>query len=712
MSGLRRPAFCAVRILSVSSLLALSACKKDVVAPLVATTISTSVTRLTFDALGASEDVSVTVRDQNGAVMTGVPLSFAIDISSVAGVSGRTAASVTSVGDGTAKLTVSAGTLSTVVSITVAQAPMAPVKLSGDVQGGTVGALLPSPLRVRVQDRKGAPVAGRAVIFAAASGSGVATPSTVTTSADGIATTSWTLGHNTGTQLLTASAVGVAGAASFMAIASVGTAASVLLSAGDGQSAPVGTAVAAPLAALVRDAYGNPVPNVTVTFAASTGSGSITGSPATTNPQGVATAGTWTLGTTAGPQTVTATVAGVAPRVFTATAVASSVASLVAASGDAQSALAGTTLPTALSVLAKDQFGNTVPNTVVTFAVTGGGGSVTPTTATTGANGIATGAMWKIGGKGGAQTATASTAGITVTFTATILSAFPITLRYYGATPLPAVQALFVNAVTRLRSAIVASAGTSYLNGLNLASCSVTGLSGTLNEGTAGVIIYAAVMHIDGPGGVRAESGPCVVRATNGLPVIAVVKIDDDDILTFISDGRLESVILHEMTHAVGFGTTWSDKSLVTSPAYNGAGVATGSTDPRFTGAAAAAACIAAGGVAPVCTVATGVAAEMGGGVGTADVHWRESMFGTELMSGFLEPEGTPMPWSAVTIASLQDLGYTVNLLAGDAYVVPSTMARSRMALRGEPATIQETVHRPRLRVGADGVPQFIPGPP
>ena len=44
---------------------------------------------------------------------------------------------------------------------------------------------------------------------------------------------------------------------------------SVVLASGSGQSATVATAFADPLVALVTDAYGNPVPGVSVTFAAS-----------------------------------------------------------------------------------------------------------------------------------------------------------------------------------------------------------------------------------------------------------------------------------------------------------------------------------------------------------------------------------------------------------------------------------------------------------
>ena len=58
------------------------------------------------------------------------------------------------------------------------------------------------------------------------------------------------------------------------------------------------------------------------------------------------------------------------------------------------------------------------------------------------------------------------------------------------------------------------------------------------------------------------------------------------------------------------------------------------------------------------------------GGSGTAEVHWRESVFDSEVMTGFVEANAD-MPFSGISIASLQDLGYVVNLLSADPFQVP-----------------------------------------
>ncbi len=81
---------------------------------------------------------------------------------------------------------------------------------------------------------------------------------------------------------------------------------------GSGQTPTVATGFAAPLVAVVMDAYGNPVPGVSVTFAApaSGASATLTGSPAVTGADGQASV-TAAAGTIAGLYTVTASVAGV-----------------------------------------------------------------------------------------------------------------------------------------------------------------------------------------------------------------------------------------------------------------------------------------------------------------------------------------------------------------------------------------------------------------
>ncbi len=93
-------------------------------------------------------------------------------------------------------------------------------------------------------------------------------------------------------------------------------------------------------------------------------------------------------------------------------------ASIAIVSGNNQTALAGSALPTALGVSVKDSSGRAFAGASVSWSVVAGGGSVTPATSTTDSGGLAT-TNWTLGGASGANRVTATVAGITpVTFDA------------------------------------------------------------------------------------------------------------------------------------------------------------------------------------------------------------------------------------------------------------------------------------------------------
>jgi hypothetical protein len=144
------------------------------------------------------------------------------------------------------------------------------------------------------------------------------------------------------------------------------------------------------------------------------------------------------------------------------------------------------------------------------------------------------------------------------------------------------------------------------------------------------------------------------------------MNFDEADLESIEADGLLSTVILHEMGHVLGFGTIWSEPgiALLADPVFSGG------TDPHFIGTQAIAAFNAVGGTG----YAGGakVPVEDIGDVGTADAHWRESVFGNELMTGFVNAGQNPL--SRVTVASLADLGYSVNLAGSDSYSLGSSI--------------------------------------
>ncbi len=386
---------------------------------------------------------AVLVTDANGNPVSGVAITFAVASGggSLTGASQTTNASgIATVGSWTLgpsagvnnnSLSASATGLTTVTFTATANSGSADEILlsAGNGQTGTVGTALGSPLAALVEDATNNPVVGFGVGWSAANGGSVncgggPVPScTATTNGSGISTAIWTLGPAAGAQQATASAGGLIGSpVSYSATANAAAAASIAISAGNGQSATVNTAVATGPAVLVTDAFGNPVSGVSVTFAVASGNGSVTGGSQTTNASGIATVTSWTLGIAAGSNTLTATSAGLAgsPRTFTATGTAGAAASVAISAGDGQSATVGTAVAVDPSVLVRDQFNNPVSGAAVTFAVATGGGSLTGGSQSTNASGIATVASWTLGGTAGSNTLTATVGALpAATFTAT-----------------------------------------------------------------------------------------------------------------------------------------------------------------------------------------------------------------------------------------------------------------------------------------------------
>ncbi|MFK8183931.1 MAG: pre-peptidase C-terminal domain-containing protein [Phormidesmis sp.] len=170
------------------------------------------------------------------------------------------------------------------------------------------------------------------------------------------------------------------------------------------------------------------------------------------------------------------------------------------------------------------------------------------------------------------------------------------------------------------------------------------------------LVIQASAPSIDGVGGTLGQAGPTFIRTDSSLPVAGIMEFDAADLDELEASGQLEAVILHEMGHVLGIGTIWERLGLLTG----GFG-----DNPQFIGAGATAEYNDIFGVS-----ASSVPVENTGGPGTRNGHWRESIFDNELMTGFLNPGSNPL--SRMTVASLADLGYEVNLGAADPYAPPT----------------------------------------
>ena len=198
----------------------------------------------------------------------------------------------------------------------------------GNGQIGASGEALSQPLIVRAVDGSGQGVAGLPVTWTVRSGGGAIIPAAAETDSDGFATARWTLGPVDGEQQVQAR-VSDAEPVLFTATATGGEdppplPAVVEAVEGDGQRAAPGAEVPIAPAVRVLDSDGDPVEGVAITFVVTGGGGTVEGAATVTGPDGIGRVDRWTLGGTAGTNTLEARADGLAgsPVVFTAEAVA------------------------------------------------------------------------------------------------------------------------------------------------------------------------------------------------------------------------------------------------------------------------------------------------------------------------------------------------------------------------------------------------------
>ena len=180
------------------------------------------------------------------------------------------------------------------------------------------------------------------------------------------------------------------------------------------------------------------------------------------------------------------------------------------------------------------------------------------------------------------------------------------------------------------------------------------------------VVIEASGVPIDGPSGILGQAGPTRLRPGSFLPAWGMMQFDTADLAQMEADGSLVRVIIHEMGHVLGFGTIWDRLGL-----RQGAGT----INPTFTGANA----MREFGALQGLTTPVPVSVANTGGPGTRDAHWRETVFGNELLTGFLNTGVNPI--SRMSIASFEDLGYQVHYAAADPYDLPTSLLLAIMGV-------------------------------
>ena len=291
---------------------------------------------------------------------------------------------------------------------------------SNGSQSGVVGTTLPAALRVALRDPyTGDPIRspGIPVTFSASGKAGSFSNPNAVTDNSGTASTFYTLSNTSGTYAITASSPGYA-SATFVITAKTDKPATLSINSGNGQKEPVMTPLPLPLKVRVKDAAGNAIPGLEVSFSDRGAGGALSSPNATTDTSGYAST-SYTTGTKSGVVSITASAAELS-SVFKETVLAGPATSISIASGNMQTVKAGISTAKLLQVIVEDQHENPVSGISVSFNEGGAGGSFSSDPVVTNSAGIA-GSRYTAPKTTGTVTVRASVAGVgSVLFTVNV----------------------------------------------------------------------------------------------------------------------------------------------------------------------------------------------------------------------------------------------------------------------------------------------------
>ena len=638
-----------------------------------------------------ADPIVVSAQDQGGSGVAGVGVSFTTDASA----GSLSAESATTDADGEASTAWTLGTVSgalslvaavtsggagelTLAATALAGAAVAFVKSSGDQQTGTNGNLLPEPVVVALKDQFGNGVPGGEVNFVVVTGGGSVSPAQVTSTDDGTAQTAWTMGAAVGANSLTASADGFTDLA-FAATAEL--------------HVPRADLAPSNLSISPTNATNQQALTVTVTI---TNSGDLT--TGTTFDVQLLIDGTESATQTVGPLAAGASteatfnVAPLSSGVHTLSIVADP-ANGITESDESNNAaeqnapVAGATLLTAGSPISNLSSG---VNSELLFnfelpasdnlriEVSGGTADDVDLYVHRGTRpGNRDDYQCQSGSPISRESCTfngaeAGTYHI-ILFAFTAFSGVSLTA-VVGEDVVPFnIDLVFVSSGSAEQDAAFRTAAATFeriikddihahdfsANPLPENTC-VDGqqfVSGEIDD----IQIYVNIRDLDGPGGTLAQAGPCRLRGLSELPINGVMTFDIADLNNLQDSGLMLPVIKHEMAHVLGLGTLWDRKDLLVNPSLP----SNQGADTHFIGPLAIAAFDAAGG-----TSYTGggkVPVENIKGQGSGDAHWRESVLGTESMTPTVN-SNVHNPFSAISIQSLADIGYRVDVTQAEPY--------------------------------------------
>lgn len=222
-----------------------------------------------------------------------------------------------------------------------------------------------------------------------------------------------------------------------------------------------------------------------------------------------------------------------------------------------------------------------------------------------------------------------------------------------------------------------------------------------INETTADLILVVSMRPLNG--GAAGAGGPCVIHGDQRpyATVLGQLTIDSTAIANF-SDIGLRNLLLHEIGHALGSGTT----SVIAS--Y---GLSTGipGLDP---------ACVGANAVREFRATPNGgnylgppVPLEPGSNITSAYAHWRSSVFPLEVMRTSVYTTQV-MNLSRVTLGQLNDLGYVVRYDRADATTVNASGSIASFMVTRREANLDDDARLPEFSVNGHGRVRKLMPPP
>lgn len=342
-----------------------------------------------------AQPLTVKVSDADGNPVPGATVSFTAYPAAGGATATLSAAAVSTSATGEAQVAATAGTVAgahTVtaqtaggahsVAFTLTNVAGAAARIEADArstpQAAQVGAAYAQPLVATVTDAHGNAVAGVKVTFAPPASGATAALSAATgdTNAAGQVSVNVTAGQTAGAFAVDAAAAGVASPAAFMLRNLTGPPNNITVASGSGQSAEVTKAFGAPLVVELRDAFGNPVPAVTLTVTRpGAGASATVGADApVTGADGRASIAA-TATATAGAYAVTVGSDAVAtPAIFMLTNTPGAPAEIAATAGSTpQTAEVEHPFAQPLGATVKDAHGNLVPGAKVSFTAPASG---------------------------------------------------------------------------------------------------------------------------------------------------------------------------------------------------------------------------------------------------------------------------------------------------------------------------------------------------